>query len=196
MHRIEHTAVFSESCPIEMDWWIGWRFVRNQVWISVLVCNDFYVRIFLLALKLCRISFCRFIGFTASEDANVYFGVDCILQTKKETQVVYFDKISTYTDMHRFEQISFALKQNKFIFQVYIPECDIGYTTQPRCSVAFVYSREYKSVYTTNFTFSTIQISRKFSKEQFWYAAVPAINCIQQLVSNNWRRYGISASRK
>ena len=84
----------------------------------LLVCNDFYVRIFSFVLKLCRTYFCRFIGFTASEDANVYFGVDCILQTKKETQVVYlysFDIISTYIDMHRFKQISFPLEQ-KFIF--------------------------------------------------------------------------------
>ena len=84
----------------------------------LLVCNDFYVRIFSFVLKFCRTYFCRFIGFTASEDANVYFGVDCILQTKKETQVVYlysFDIISTYIDMHRFKQISFPLKQ-KFIF--------------------------------------------------------------------------------
>ena len=83
-----------------------------------LVYKYFYFRIHLFVLKLCRTYFCRFIGFTASEDANVYFGVDCILQTKKETQVVYlysFDIISTYIDMHRFKQISFPLKQ-KFIF--------------------------------------------------------------------------------
>ena len=83
--------------------------------ILLLMYNNFRVRkIFIRSEGCAEITFFRFIGFTASEDANVYFGVDCILQTKKEAQVVYFDTISTYTDMHRFKQISFPLKKKYF----------------------------------------------------------------------------------